>query len=79
MQVPVRCMLDRDEDMMLSGTRHPFYTKYKVAFTKEGKLTGSEVQLYCNAGYSSDLSPAVSTTIFNLPIVAPKSNMFDSK
>ena len=27
---PVRCMLDRDEDMMSTGTRHPFLAKYKV-------------------------------------------------
>lgn len=26
----VRCMLDRDEDMILSGTRHPFLGRYKV-------------------------------------------------
>lgn len=29
---PVRNMLDRDEDMVSSGTRHPFYGKYKVMF-----------------------------------------------
>lgn len=27
---PVRCMLDRDEDMLSTGGRHPFYGKYKV-------------------------------------------------
>lgn len=27
---PVRCMLDRDEDMLVTGGRHPFYAKYKV-------------------------------------------------
>lgn len=27
---PVRCMLDRDEDMLITGGRHPFYGKYKV-------------------------------------------------
>lgn len=29
---PVRCMLDRDEDMLITGGRHPFYGKYKVDF-----------------------------------------------
>lgn len=29
---PVRCMLDRDEDMLITGGRHPFYAKYKVGF-----------------------------------------------
>uniref|UniRef100_A0A3B3ZI89 Xanthine dehydrogenase n=1 Tax=Periophthalmus magnuspinnatus TaxID=409849 RepID=A0A3B3ZI89_9GOBI len=28
---PVRCMLDRDEDMLVTGGRHPFYSKYKVS------------------------------------------------
>jgi len=27
---PVRCMLDRDEDMATTGSRHPFIGKYKV-------------------------------------------------
>lgn len=27
---PVRCMLDRDEDMLITGGRHPFYGKYTV-------------------------------------------------
>ena len=27
---PVRCMLDRNEDMISTGKRHPFLAKYKV-------------------------------------------------
>nr|XP_022334415.1 xanthine dehydrogenase/oxidase-like isoform X1 [Crassostrea virginica] len=56
---PVRCMLDRDEDMVSSGTRHPFYGKYKVGFTKDGKITAVECDVYNNAGHSLDLSGAV--------------------
>lgn len=56
---PVRCMLDRDEDMMMTGARHPFYFKYKVAFMKTGKIIGLQVSMYNNAGYSMDLSHAV--------------------
>ncbi|CAH0406917.1 unnamed protein product [Chilo suppressalis] len=59
LQKPVRCMLDRDEDMQLTGTRHPFLIKYKVAATKEGKLMGAIVNIYNNGGYSMDLSGAV--------------------
>ncbi|PSN50798.1 Xanthine dehydrogenase/oxidase [Blattella germanica] len=55
---PVRCMLDRDEDMMISGTRHPFLGKYKVAFTKEGKITGCDIEIYNNGGHTLDLSGA---------------------
>ncbi|KAL7297373.1 hypothetical protein TKK_0009758 [Trichogramma kaykai] len=56
---PVRCMLDRDEDMMITGTRHPFLIKYKIGFTNEGVLTAAEADMYNNCGYSTDLSPAV--------------------
>lgn len=60
MNRPVRCMLDRDEDMMMTGTRHPFLHKYKVAFNKDGKITGCKIKIYNNAGYSIDLSFSVS-------------------
>ncbi|KAJ8309320.1 hypothetical protein KUTeg_014194 [Tegillarca granosa] len=35
---PVRCMLDRNEDMVHTGTRHPFLGKYKVGFKEDGKI-----------------------------------------
>ncbi|XP_008556718.1 xanthine dehydrogenase [Microplitis demolitor] len=56
---PVRCMLDRDEDMMISGARHPFMFKYKVGFTKDGLIKGVEIKIYNNGGYSVDLSVSV--------------------
>ncbi|XP_072032537.1 xanthine dehydrogenase/oxidase-like [Amphiura filiformis] len=56
---PVRTMLDRDEDMVMSGTRHPYLGRYKVGFTKEGIVKGLVVDLYANCGISWDLSPAV--------------------
>lgn len=63
MQKPVRCMLDRDEDMMISGTRHPFLFKYKVGFNNDGIIKVAKVYMYCNAGYSHDLSVSVSNKI----------------
>ncbi|XP_019892305.2 xanthine dehydrogenase-like [Musca domestica] len=56
---PVRCMLNRDEDMMLTGTRHPFLFKYKIAFTSEGRLTACSIDCYSNAGWSMDFSFSV--------------------
>lgn len=52
-------MLDRDEDIMMSGARHPFLLKYKVGFDDSGLIKGAQVYIYNNAGYSYDLSPAV--------------------
>ncbi|KAG5676847.1 hypothetical protein PVAND_006654 [Polypedilum vanderplanki] len=56
---PVRLMLDRDEDMMITGTRHPFLFKYKVGFMNNGKIMGCDLKVYNNAGYSFDLSFSV--------------------
>ena len=56
---PVRLMLDRDDDMVVTGTRHPFLGRYKVGFTETGKLTALEMDLYSNAGCTMDLSFSV--------------------
>jgi xanthine dehydrogenase/oxidase len=56
---PVRLMLDRYTDMLTQGTRHPFRGDYTIAATKDGKLVVYDVDLYSNAGYSTDLSIGV--------------------
>ena len=56
---PVRSMLSREEDMVVTGTRHPFRGEYKVGFTNEGLLVSLELDMFANAGYSADLSLAV--------------------
>lgn len=61
---PVRCMLDRDEDMMMMGTRHPFHFKYKVGFKKNGLIDVLEIHIYNNAGYSVDLSASVNNLAY---------------
>ncbi|KAK5644718.1 hypothetical protein RI129_006018 [Pyrocoelia pectoralis] len=57
--VPVRCVLERDEDMLITGARHPFYTKYKCAFNSDGKILGCEAFIYSNAGYAKTASVGV--------------------
>lgn len=56
---PVRCMLNRDEDMITSGQRHPFLARWKVAVNKDGKLQALDADVFCNGGWSQDLSAAV--------------------
>ncbi|XP_070285048.1 xanthine dehydrogenase/oxidase isoform X1 [Myotis yumanensis] len=56
---PVRCMLDRDEDMLITGGRHPYLGRYKVGFMKTGRIVALEVEHYSNAGNSLDLSRGV--------------------
>ena len=52
-------MLNRDEDMMTSGQRHPFLASWKVAVNKDGKLQALDADVFANAGWSQDLSGAV--------------------
>ncbi|UZJ56031.1 hypothetical protein CBS101457_005351 [Exobasidium rhododendri] len=56
---PVRCMLDRDEDILVSGQRHPFKSTWKIGFNRDGTLKKFDAKVYNNAGWSQDLSQAV--------------------
>jgi xanthine dehydrogenase/oxidase len=56
---PVRCMLNRDEDMLTSGQRHPFLARWKVGVNKDGKLQALDCDVFNNGGWSQDLSAAV--------------------
>ncbi|KAL1864392.1 hypothetical protein VTK73DRAFT_5912 [Phialemonium thermophilum] len=56
---PVRCMLTREEDMVVSGQRHPFLGKWKVGVNKDGKIQAVDLDIFNNGGWSWDLSAAV--------------------
>uniref|UniRef100_A0A673LCF9 Xanthine dehydrogenase/oxidase n=1 Tax=Sinocyclocheilus rhinocerous TaxID=307959 RepID=A0A673LCF9_9TELE len=63
---PVRCMLDRDEDMLVTGGRHPFFGHYKVGYMNNGRVMALDVTFYSNAGNSLDLSLSVSRALFHM-------------
>ena len=56
---PVRVRWNRDQDMMLTGHRHPFLARFKVGFDAKGRLLAARVHLYSNGGWAFDLSQAV--------------------
>ncbi|KAL4892808.1 Molybdopterin-binding domain of aldehyde dehydrogenase-domain-containing protein [Aspergillus ambiguus] len=56
---PIRAMLNRDEDMMTSGQRHPIQCRWKIGVMADGSLIALEADCYNNAGYSVDMSSAV--------------------
>lgn len=56
---PMRLMLNRDEDMMLSGQRHPIQVRWKVGVSDDGKILALDADSYDNAGFSQDMSGAV--------------------
>ncbi|XP_078536307.1 aldehyde oxidase-like isoform X2 [Lissotriton helveticus] len=46
----VRCVLERGDDMLMTGGRHPFLGKYKVGFMNDGRIIAADVAYYMNAG-----------------------------
>jgi xanthine dehydrogenase molybdopterin binding subunit/xanthine dehydrogenase small subunit len=55
----VRVRFNRDQDMIITGHRHPFLAKFKVGFDEDGLLRAARVHLCSNGGWSQDLSQAV--------------------
>jgi xanthine dehydrogenase large subunit len=56
---PVKLILNRQEDIRMTGKRHPYSSDFKIGLTKEGKILAYEVQFYQNAGATADLSTAI--------------------
>ena len=56
---PVSILIERDQDMAITGQRHAFHVKYKAGCTRDGQLKFLDAHLYSNAGFSLDLSQAV--------------------
>ncbi len=56
---PVKCRLDRDDDMVLTGKRHPFRIDYDVGFDETGVIGGVNFMLAGDCGFSPDLSGGI--------------------
>jgi xanthine dehydrogenase large subunit len=56
---PVKCRLDRDEDMIMTGKRHDFRVDYRAGFDAKGRVTAVDVDLLARCGCSADLSNAI--------------------
>jgi len=64
---PVKLRLDRDDDFMITGKRHPFAYDYSVGFDDTGRITGLQMMMAANCGFSADLSgPVADRAVFHL-------------
>ncbi len=64
---PVRVWLNREQDMRITGKRHPFWSRYDAGFDGEGRLLALSVDIYSDGGWSSDLSlPVLDRALFHL-------------
>jgi xanthine dehydrogenase large subunit len=66
LQCPVKLRLDRDDDFLITGKRHPFAYHYRAGFDDTGLLCGLELEMLANCGFSADLSgPVADRAIFH--------------
>ena len=66
LQRPIKLRLDRDDDFMVTGKRHPFAYTYEAGFDDTGRLTALKVMMAANCGFSADLSgPVADRAIFH--------------
>lgn len=56
---PARLALSKDDDMMMTGKRHPFKNFYEVGFDNDGKIHALKAQLFANGGAYVDLTPSI--------------------
>jgi xanthine dehydrogenase large subunit len=56
---PAKFRCDRDDDMVMTGKRHPFEVSYEAGFDDHGRLLALSLHLASNCGATVDLSPAI--------------------
>ena len=56
---PVKLVLNRMDDIRMTGKRHPYSSDYKIGLTSDGKILAFEATYFQNAGAFADLSPAI--------------------
>ncbi|MBK9330857.1 MAG: molybdopterin-dependent oxidoreductase [Ignavibacteria bacterium] len=73
---PVKLILSRHDDMIMTGKRNPYSSDFKIGLNSEGLILAYEVTFYQNSGASADLSPAIldrslfhCTNCYNIPNV----------
>jgi len=56
---PVKLRLDRDDDIIITGKRHEFFSDYEVGFNDQGEIKSLKLKLSSKCGMSPDLSLAI--------------------
>lgn len=63
---PVKYMLNRHDDLRMTGKRHPYTSFFKIGLTKDLKIRAFEAEFLQNSGAAADLSPAIAErTLFH--------------
>ena len=62
----VKLILNRHDDLRMTGKRHPYESSYKIGLSKDLKIIAYEAEFLQNSGAAADLSPAIAErTLFH--------------
>ena len=56
---PAKCILDRIDDMRMTGKRNPYSSDYKIGLNENLNILAYEATFFQNGGAAADLSPAI--------------------
>ncbi|MEM1226532.1 MAG: xanthine dehydrogenase molybdopterin binding subunit [Planctomycetota bacterium] len=56
---PARIVYDKHTDMMVTGKRHAYVSRYRIGFDDAGRITAAEFDFFSNGGAFADLSTSV--------------------
>ena len=63
---PVKFVLNRHDDLRMTGKRHPYESTFKIGLNKDLKIQAFEATYLQNSGAAADLSPAIAErTLFH--------------
>jgi xanthine dehydrogenase large subunit len=62
----IKLILNRHDDLRMTGKRHPYESTFKIGLSKDLKILAYEVEFLQNSGAAADLSPAIAErTLFH--------------
>ena len=66
MEAPVELVLNRLDDIRMTGKRHPYSADFRIGLTADARILAYEATFYQNSGAFADLSPPVlARTLFH--------------
>ena len=66
LEAPVELVLNRLDDIRMTGKRHPYSADFRIGLSTAGKILAYEATFYQNSGAFADLSPPVlARTLFH--------------
>ena len=76
---PARIVYRKDQDMLTTGKRHAYLSRYKIGCDAEGRITAAQFDFFSNGGAFADLSTSVmertmlhADNVYHLPNVIIK-------